>query len=54
MNLPALDEAELKIMTVNMYKFGGTENVLKAVQIMQECQIVMLQKLQEILESTNA
>lgn len=44
------DEAELKVMTINLYKHGGAENVLACVSTMQKCQIIILKKLNEILK----
>ena len=44
-----VDEAELKVMTQNMYNSGGIDNVLECVSVMQRCQVIILQKLNEIL-----
>lgn len=48
--LSPLEEAELKVETLNMYRAGGTLNVLAAVSMMFKCQQVILEKLDEILE----
>ncbi len=50
MKVPEFDEAELKVSTTQMYKQGGIENVLACVSIMQKCQIIILTKLNELLE----
>lgn len=44
-----LDEAELKVQTQNMYDAGGIDNVLACVHEMQKAQLVIMQKLNEIL-----
>lgn len=44
------DEAELRVSTANMYRLGGINNVLDCVLTMQKCQLVILQKLNEILQ----
>ncbi len=49
MKLPEIDEAELKVSTTQMYRQGGIENVLNCVRVMQQCQLVILQKLNELL-----
>lgn len=43
------DEAELKVSTTVMYKYGGVINVLNCVLMMQKCQIIILKKLNELL-----
>ncbi len=43
------DEAELKVQTTQMYIHGGIANVLACVSAMQKCQIVILQKLNELM-----
>jgi len=43
------EEAELKVMTQNMYNKGGFLNVMETIRIMQAVQIVILKKLTEIL-----
>jgi hypothetical protein len=45
-----LDEAELKVMTQNLYNHGGAENVLDCVKTMNRCILIILQKLNEILD----
>lgn len=49
--LTAFEEAELKVQTMNMYKYGGASNVFSAIIMMTKCQTVILNKLLEILES---
>lgn len=44
-------EAELKVQTQNMFNHGGLENVLACVATMQQAQIVILTKLNEILDA---
>jgi len=53
MEIHPIDEIELKIQTQNMFNAGGTENVLDCVSTLQKCQIIILTKLNEILESSN-
>lgn len=48
--IPVTDEAELKNMTVIMYKKGGVGNVLDCIDTMNKCQQIILKKLVEILE----
>jgi hypothetical protein len=48
--VPLADEAELKMMTVRMYQNGGAKVVFDCVKTMQECQVIILKKLKEILE----
>lgn len=43
------DEAELKVMTQNMYKHGRTLNVLDCLIAMIESELIIVQKLKEIL-----
>lgn len=43
------DEAEMKVMTANMYREGGVGNVLSCVATMARCQQIILEKLVEIL-----
>ena len=50
MNVPEMDEAELRAQTTAMYRHGGVENVLDCLIAMQRCQNVILAKLNEILE----
>lgn len=47
--VPELDEAELKVQTQLMFDRGGVINVLECVSTMQQCQVIILQKLNEIL-----
>lgn len=49
MRISELDEAELKVQTENMYRAGGIENVLACVSTMYACQIIIMQKLNELL-----
>ncbi len=49
--IPEVDEAELKVMTQNMFNNGGITNVLECISTMQKCQIIILKKLNEILEN---
>ena len=49
LNLPEMTEAELKVSTKNMFKLGGAENVLSCVLMLQKCQIVILRKLNDLL-----
>lgn len=46
------NEAELKVMTLNMYRAGGVPNVLDSIIIMLESQLIILRKLKEILNHT--
>jgi len=48
--VPEPDEAELRFSTTQMYKHGGAINVLNCVLVMQKCQIIILKKLNELLE----
>lgn len=48
--VPEIDEAQLKADTVLMFKEGGVLNVLDCVDTMQRCQIIILTKLNEILD----
>lgn len=48
--VPEFDEAELKVMVQNMYNAGGAENVLQCILTMRECEIIVLKKLNEILD----
>ncbi len=43
-------EAELKVMTTNMYKAGGALNVLACISTMGKVQLIIAKKLNEILE----
>lgn len=49
-SIPEPTEAELRVSTRNMYKEGGIVNVLSCVLTMQKVQIIILKKLNEILE----
>lgn len=44
------DEAELRVSTARMYQLGGVTNVLDCVLTMQKVQVIILKKLNEILE----
>lgn len=44
------EEAELKVMTSEMYRDGGWTNVLACINTLQKVQIIILTKLNEILE----
>lgn len=48
--IPEIDEAELRVSTTLMYREGGIENVLACVSAMQKCQVIILTKLNEILD----
>lgn len=48
--IPEPTEAELRVSTANMFRAGGTLNVLQCVLVMQKCQIIVLKKLNELLE----
>ncbi len=54
MKLSEEHEAELKVQTQNMFNFGGVENVLDCIRTMQQAQIIIMMKLNEILERENA
>lgn len=45
------EEAELRISTQVLYEKGGIDNVLACVCEMQRVQVVILKKLNEILEN---
>lgn len=47
------DEAILKAQTQHLYNTGGADNVMACVYTMQRCQLIILQKLKEILEARN-
>ncbi len=53
MNVPLIDEAEIKAGTRLMYEHGGIENVLDCVRVMQQIQIIILQKLNELILEDN-
>jgi len=46
-------EAELKVMTTNMYKAGGVLTVLACISTMEKVQLIIAKKLNEILEEEN-
>lgn len=48
--VPEANEAELRVSTTQMFKDGGAINVLNCVLVMQKCQIIILKKLNELLE----
>jgi len=50
MQISEADEAEFRVMTANMYKQGGAFNVLACVSTMQKVQIIIMKKLNELLE----
>lgn len=50
MKITEEEEAEFKVMTSEMYKNGGALNVLSCVSTMQKVQIIILRKLNELLE----
>lgn len=50
MNVPITDEAELRVQTEVLYKQGGADNVLTCIATLQKCQIIILSKLNELLE----
>lgn len=47
--MDAIDEAEIRVMTAEMFKAGGADNVLACVQEMMRVERVILRKLYEIL-----
>lgn len=49
--VPELEEAQLKIDTIAMYKSGGIINVLDCIDTMRRCEIIILEKLNEILDN---
>lgn len=51
--IPEPDEAELRAGTTQMYRQGGIENVLNCVLTMQKCQVIIMKKLNELLEEEN-
>jgi len=51
MNINILDEIDLKLQTQKMYEMGGIDNVLSCISTMQKCQIIILTKLNEILNA---
>lgn len=48
-DIPEQEEAELKVMTGNMYNHGGTLNVIDCLIAMLESQLIVAKKLREIL-----
>lgn len=44
------DEAEIKVMITNLYKSDGVYAVLASVQTMQKVIIIIMRKLNELLE----
>lgn len=46
-------EAELKVMTTNMYKVGGALNVLACISTIGKVQLIIAKKLNEILAEEN-
>ncbi len=42
-------EAELKVMTTNMYKAGGVLNVMACISTIGKVQLIIAKKLNEIL-----
>jgi len=46
------NEAEFKVNTQNMYKFGGVPNVLDCLIAMLESQLIITKKLKELVEHT--
>lgn len=51
MKITEEQEAEFKVMTTAMYKHGGMANVLACVSTMQKVQIIILKKLNELIEA---
>ncbi len=43
-------EAELRVMTSNMYKAGGALNVMACISTISKVQLIIADKLNEILE----
>ncbi len=56
MSVPLENEAELKHSTKVMFQNGGVENVLDCAMVMARCQLVILEKLKELilLDKNNA
>jgi hypothetical protein len=50
MKISETKEAELRVQTQMMYNKGGIDSVLGCISEMQQCQIVILIKLNEILD----
>ncbi len=46
-------EAELKVMTLNMYRSGGILNVFACIRAIGQVQLIIAKKLNEILEDEN-
>lgn len=44
------DEAEFRVMTTNLYRESGVYSVLACVSTMQKIQIIMMTKLNELLD----
>lgn len=47
--VPESDEAELRVMITKLYKDGGANEVLACVKTMQQCIIIILKKLKELM-----
>lgn len=50
MEIPEVDEAELKVATTMMYRKGGVQNVLTCIAAMQKVQLIIMGKLAELLD----
>jgi hypothetical protein len=50
LRISAADEAELRVATKHMFESGGVYNVLACVATIQRAQIIILQKLNELLD----
>ncbi len=48
--LTPIEENQLRLDTTAMYEYGGISNVLASVHMMTQCQLVVLEKLGELLE----
>lgn len=53
MKISEFEEAELRVGVENMYAIGGMDTVLTCVNEMQQYMIIILTKLNEILEAEN-
>lgn len=49
-NVDNLNEAELKAMTRRMYEHGGIDNALKCLLEMFRCQIIITEKIRELIK----
>lgn len=54
MDIPLPDEAELRVSTTQMYRAGGAASVLHCVFAMQKVQLIILTKLNELIDLDQA